>query len=153
MSPIRQAVLGLLLSVLVVAGCGTVETTPPPPTPANFPDLAGGLALRGLKIDHVVSGDAGCTDSTLIPTAISMDAYGLDQATPVRLYLYIFGSSDSFERLRPTIDDCARSYVTDPDTFESVDQSPYVVAGQGPWGQAFEAAIRDGLAAAAGNGG
>ena len=58
-----------------------------------------------------------------------------------------------FERLRSTVDDCARSFVTDPETFESIDQSPYVLAGQGPWAPAFEAALRAGLEAAAGNGG
>ena len=119
-----------------------VSTTPPAPTPADFPDLAGELALRGVKIDNVVSGDAGCTDPDLIPTAISHRATGLDQAEPVRLYLYIFRDRESFERLRPTVDDCAEAYVTDPETFESIDQSPYVLAGQGPWGTEFEATIR-----------
>jgi hypothetical protein len=153
MSPVHRALLGMLLSALVVSGCGTVETAPPAPTPANFPDLAGGLALRGLKIDHVVAGDAGCTDPVLIPTAIAMDASGLDQATPVRLYLYIFRNRSSYERLRETVDGCAESYVTDPATFESIDQSPYVLTGQGPWGAEFEAAIRAGLEASAGDGG
>ena len=74
------------------------------------------------------------------PTRISprprsaFDAVGLDQATPVRLYVYIFRNRATYERLRSTVDGCARSFVTDPATFESVETSPYVVAGQGPWG-------------------
>ena len=92
----------------------------------------------------VVSGDAGCDDPTLIPTAIGFDAHGLDQAEPVRIHLYIFRNRDSFERLRATIDACARSFVTDPETYETVEQSPFVLAGQGPWAPEFEAAIRDG---------
>ena len=143
----------MLSFALVVAGCGVISTSPPPPTPADFNDLAVTLAQRGLHIEHVVSGDAGCTDRTLIPTAISMQASGLDQASTVKLYLYVFRDHDAFERLRETIDTCAQSYVTDPESFESVDQSPYVLAGQGPWGQQFEAAIRAGLLKAAGNGG
>jgi hypothetical protein len=43
--------------------------------------------------------------------------------------------------------------VTDPETFESIDQSPYVLTGQGPWAPEFESTIRAGLAKAAGNGG
>ena len=43
-------------------------------------------------------------------------------------------TGDAFERLRATIDDCARSFVTDPETYESLEQSPFVMAGQGPWG-------------------
>ena len=60
-------------------------------------------------------------------------ATGLDQAEPVRIYLYVFRNRDAFERLRATVDDCAASFVTDPETFETVEQSPFVVAAQGPW--------------------
>ena len=103
-------------------------------------------------MNNVVSGDAGCADRELIPTAIAVDASGLDQATPVRIYLYIFRNHASFEKLRANIDTCARSFVTDPETFESVEQSPFVLAGQGPWAPRFEAAIRQGLEVAAGTG-
>jgi hypothetical protein len=89
----------------------------------------------------------------LTPTAISFDAKGLDQADPVRIYIYIFRNRAAFERLRASVDTCAASFVTDPETFESVEESPFVVAGQGPWGADFEAALREGLAAAAGTGG
>ena len=78
------------------------------------------------------------------PTAISFDASGLDQPTPVRIYLYMFRNRATFERLRATVDACARSFVTDPETYESLEQSPYVIAGQGPWGPQFKAALRAG---------
>jgi hypothetical protein len=152
MSRVRRVVLGLLLSALV-AGCGIDTTSSPTPTPADFPDLASTLARRGVEIDDVVSGDAGCDDPVLIPTAIGFDASGLGLTTPVRLYLYIFRNRDAFERLRETVDVCAQRYVTDPETFESIDQSPYVLTGQGPWTPEFEAALRQGLEVAAGNGG
>ena len=99
-----------------------------------------------------MSGDAGCNDSVLTPTARSFDASGLDQAATVRVYLYMFADRATYERLRTTIDDCARSFVTDPETYQSVEQSPFVLAGQGPWGTAFEAALRAGLIVAAGSG-
>jgi hypothetical protein len=153
MSHLLRAAGGLLLSVLVIAGCGTVETTPAAPTPADFGGIISEFARRGVVATHVVSGDAGCTDTTLIPTAISFDAKGIDQATPVRIHLYIFNNRAAFERLRPTIDTCARSFVTDPETYQSIDQSPFVLAGQGPWGSGFEQALRDGLGVAAGSGG
>ena len=60
-------------------------------------------------------------------------AQGLDQAEPVTLYLYIFRNRDAFERNREASQPCAAAYVTDPGTFEQVEQSPYVVASQGPW--------------------
>lgn len=153
MSPRRTGLAGLSMAALLVIGCGIVSTSPPAPTPADFPDLAIELTRGGIVIDNVVSGDAGCTDPVLIPTAIGMDASGFGQAKPVRLHLYIFRTSEVFERLRSTVDECARSFVTDAESFESIDQSPYVLAGQGPWAPDFETALRKGLEAAAGNGG
>jgi hypothetical protein len=144
-------ILTLCFVALLVVGCSFVETTPPPPTPADFGDTVTRFVTRGIQIDHVVSGDAGCSD--LAPTAIAFDASGLDQATPVRIYLYRFADRATFERLRATVDACARTYVTDPNTYQSIEQSPYVLSGQGPWGQSFEAALRAGLLEAAGTGG
>ena len=152
MSPFPRAIAGLLLIALAIAGCGTVETTPGAPTPADFGGIISEFAKRGVIAEHAVSGDAGCPDPVLTPTAIGFDARGLDQAATVRIYLYIFNNRAAFDRLRPTIDACARSFVTDPQTYQSIDQSPFVLAGQGPWGTAFEKALRDGLGVAAGSG-
>ena len=142
-----------LLAVVLVGltGCG-LSTTPPPPTPADFQGIAGDIVQRGIRIEHIVSGDAGCPDQQLAKTAIGFDAVGLDQATPVRVYVYIFRNRATYERLRATVDACARSYVTDPDTYESVETSPYVVAGQGPWGAGFKTNLRAAIDEAAGTG-
>ena len=153
MFALLRATGGLLLAALLLAGCGTVETTPAAPSPADFGGIISEFAKRGVVATHVVSGDAGCSDVVLIPTAISFDASGIDQASSVKVYLYIFNNRAVFERLRATIDACARSFVTDPETFQSIDESPFVLAGQGPWGSGFEQALRDGLAVAAGSGG
>lgn len=142
----------LAATALIAAACGTISTTPPAPTPADFQGIASELTKAGIVIDRLVSGEAGCTDPVLIPTAISLDASGLDQAEPVRIHLYIFRNRDSFERLRASVDDCARSFVTDPETYETIEQSPFVVAAQGPWAPEFEAAMRSALEVAAGTG-
>ena len=144
--------LGLLACLFAVAGCGIVTTSAPAPTPADFQGIAGEMASRGLKLDGLVSGDAGCDDHTLVQTAIGFDASGLDQAEPVRLHLYIFRDAEAYERLRSTIDACVGSFVTDPTTFESIDDSPFVLAGQGPWGPSFKATLREALQVAAGTG-
>ena len=47
------------------------------------------------------------------------------------------------------MDLCARSYVTDPAAYGSVDASPYVMAGPGPWAPDFEDALRKALERAA----
>jgi hypothetical protein len=144
------AVIGLV--AVTVATCGFVSTTPPAPTPADFQGIAGEIVRRGIVIERIVSGDPGCEDPDVARTAIRFDASGLGQADPVTVYLYIFRNRTSYERLRSTIDACALAYVTDPDTFESVETSPFVLAGQGPWADGFGAALREALTVAAGTG-
>jgi hypothetical protein len=104
-------------------------------------------------LDDWVSGDAGCTDEDLVPASISFQATGLDQTDPVKLYLYVFRNRAAWERHRDTIGPCAQSWVTDPATYEEIQESPYVLAGQGPWAPEFEATIRTVLTEAAGTGG
>ena len=159
MSRIAQALVrrvplpAFVVAVAIALGaCGTISRTPPVPTPADFGGIAGSIVQRGIQVSRVISGDAGCTDPDLEKTAIGFDAVGLDQATPVRVYVYIFRNRDTYERLRATVDGCARSYVTDPDTYESVETSPYVMSGQGPWGQQFKENLRAAITEAAGTG-
>src|SRR2546426_12767276 len=137
--PRQRAGFAVAVCPLVVAGCGTISTSAPAATPTGFQGIAGLLVQNGLKIDHVVSGDAGCEDLTLKRTAIALDASGLDQATPTRLFIYIFRDRDAFDRLRQTADSCARSYATNPDAFEADETSTYGVSGPGPWGHHFNA--------------
>ncbi len=144
--------VGSVVLVMLLAGCGRISTAPPAPTPADFQGIAGDVVQRGIQVSNIVAGDAGCADAGLAKTAIRFDAVGLDQAKPARLYLYIFGNRDSYERLRATVDACARSYVADPETYESVETSPFVLSGQGPWGQNFKTNLRAAIVEAAGTG-
>lgn len=148
---ILRAVAGLALASSV-AGCGMIGTTPPAATPADFQGIAAEIVRRGIAIEGLVSGDAGCDDRELAPTAIRFRASGLGQTEQATLYLYIFRNRSSYEKLRSRVDACARAYVTDPDTFESVEASPFVLAGQGPWAEGFGAALREALQIAAGTG-
>lgn len=147
-----RTIAAAVVVAAAVGGCGPISTSPPAPTPADFQGIATELVKRSITIGDIVSGDAGCDDRVLIPTAIGIDAGGLDQPESVRIHLYIFRNRASFEKLRASIDACARSFVTDAQTFETVEQSPYVLAGQGPWSPRFEAAIREALEVAAGTG-
>jgi hypothetical protein len=148
----RRVGLLVVACALVASGCGVISTSPPAATPADFQGIANILLRHGLTFDHVVSGDAGCDDPVLTKAAIGLDASGADQSSPTRLHVYIFRNRDAFERLRQTVDSCAASYVTDPDAFESIEASPYVVAGAGPWGPGFKSAIRAAFSEAAGTG-
>ena len=101
----------------------------------------------------IVSGDAGCDDSNL---GEDRDRLRRRRARPGRrpsgVYVYIFRNRATYERLRTAVDACARSYVTDPQTYESVETSPFVIAGQGPWGPQFKDNLRAAIVEAAGTG-
>ena len=147
-----RGLLSLFGLALVASACGTISRTPPAPTPADFPGLAAILTNSGIAVTNIVSGDAGCSDATIAKTAIGFDATGADQTKPVRIHLYIFRNRQTYEQKRSTVDTCAREFVTDPETFESVETSPYVAAGQGPWAPTFKERFRAALVGAAGTG-
>jgi len=149
--PLATFLTLVVLLLTLVAACG-ISTAEPAPTPADFPGVASEITKQGVLIRDIVSGDAGCQDPVLVPTSIGFTMSGLDQTKPVRTYLYIFRNREAYERLRASVDDCARSFVTDPATFESIEQSPFVLAGQGPWAPGFKAALRTALEVAAGTG-
>ena len=144
-------VIGLL--ALLLAGCGTRVANLPAPSPANFPSIAAQLSAAGITVTNEVSGDAGCKDSQLVSTAVGFTAVGLDQLAPVRIHIYMFADAPTWSRLSSGVSQCAQSFVTDPATYESIDPSPYVLAGQGPWGTQFRDALRQVLTTAAGDGG
>jgi len=139
----------LVLAIAFLVAACDVDNPGAVASPADFGGLSNELLKRGIGIDHAVSGDAGCSDATLTPTAIGFDARGLDQPTVVRIHLYAFKDKATFDRLRSFVDTCARAFVTDPASYEAVDAPPFVVTGQGPWGPQFEAAMRQALTAAA----
>lgn len=148
----RGASLAVLLAV-GLAGCAGLLQSPPVPDPEPFPGIAGQLGRFGVDVASWTSGDDGCDDPSLSPTAIRFDAAGLDQVTPVHLRIYIFRNRDAWERRLADVDACAAAWADDPASFEIIQVSPYVVAGQGPWGPQFDAALRKGLTEAAGTGG
>ena len=150
-APVDRIVL-IAIVAAVLAGC-SASSSPPAATPTDFAGVSLLLQRSGMTIVDVVSGDAGCPDSDLAKTAISFTASGLDQPRPTKVYLYRFNDREAFQRRSGDVAACAASYVSDPARFESVDVSPYVIAGEGPWGDRFRAAVRDALTAAAGNGG
>ncbi len=152
-APRPVALLALLVAGVGLSGCGVKTADVPAASPAGFPGIAAALSVAGITVTGQVSGDAGCRDSKLVPTAVGFTASGLDQLAPVRIHIYIFADSATWSRLSSEVSTCAQSFITDPSTYESVDPSPYVAAGQGPWGTRFQDTLRQVLTAAAGDGG
>src|SRR5262245_55400132 len=114
--PRSMAAIALTLGIAILAaGCAdNADNLRASPTPADFGGIVNELARVGIHVNRVVSGDAGCADATLAPTAIGFDAFGLDQPASVRIHLYAFKDASTFDRLRASVDTCAQSFVTDP---------------------------------------
>jgi hypothetical protein len=151
----RHLALHVVIFVLAtsLAGCSALLDSPPTPAPEPFPGIVGQLGRFGIDVTSWTSGDPGCSDSTLSPTAVRFEADGLDQATPVSLRIYIFKDHEAWDRRLSDVDSCAAAWATDPTTFEQLQISPYVLTGQGPWPPGFADALKKGVAASAGSGG
>jgi hypothetical protein len=141
-----------VLAVLALAGCSALQGKPDQPTPLDFNGIAGEVALQGVAVGRPVSGDAGCSDRTLIPTAVGFDVSGFGVTTPLRARVYIFADKAAYLRLRSEVDTCVGAWATDPVNVEFLDVSPYVLVVQGPIPDAFKNALMRGLVNAAGNG-
>jgi hypothetical protein len=148
----RLATFVMVMAFLVPAGCSALLEAAPTPTPQPFPGIAGELSRVGVDVLSWTAGDAGCDDPTLSPAAIRFEAQGLDQPTPVSIRIYIFKNREAWSRRSADVETCAAAWATDPAPFELLNVSPYVVAGQGPWPPQFDAAVRQGITAAAGTG-
>ena len=149
----RFALPCLLGFAFLVAGCAGILQSPPVPGPASFPELSGQLGRFGVEVLNWTAGDPGCNDPNLSPTSIRFEAKGLDQATAVQMRIYIFRNREAWDRRLADVDTCAADWAVDPATFELLQVSPYVLAGQGPWPPKFDDAVRQGILEAAGNGG
>ncbi len=150
--PARTLVRAFALA-FALAGCSGVLQSPPPPDPEPFPGIGAQLGRFGVELLNWTAGDAGCDDPTLSPTAIRFEVQGLDQPTPVQMRIYIFRNREAWERRLADVDACAAQWAVEPATFELLQVSPYVLAGQGPWPPEFDAAVRKAIQEAAGNGG
>jgi hypothetical protein len=153
---VRGGAPGALLvatMLLGLAGCSAILESPPVPDPASFPEFAGQLGRFGITVVSWTSGDSGCGDTSLDPTAIRFTAQGLDAPAPLTIRIYIFRNRETWDRRQADVDTCAGKWATDPATFLIVQASPYVVAGQGPWPTGFADAMRQAIEASVGNGG
>ena len=149
----RIALPYLLVFAFLVSGCAGLLQSPPVPDPEAFPGIAGQFGRFGVEVLSWTAGDPGCDDPELSPTSIRFEAQGLDQPTPVLLRIYIFRNREAWERRLADVDACAAEWAVDPATFELLQVSPYVLAGQGPWPPDFDEAVRTALQEAAGSGG
>ncbi len=65
----RGLFVGVLL-LMTVGGC--YGDTGPGPTPGTMDDVIGAIVLQGITVQHLTSGDAGCSVASLHENAVHM---------------------------------------------------------------------------------
>src|SRR5438270_12634133 len=103
---LNRSLAGAVLAVLVgvgVAGCSSLVEGRPTPTPQDFGGLVEDLRTAGIVVTNPTSGDSGCADPNLVPTAIGFEATGPGLTAPVRLRVFIFADEAAHERRRSAV--------------------------------------------------
>jgi hypothetical protein len=152
----RRSIALVTVAALTMAGCGSLVTTMPLPTPADAIGIFEEWALHGVAVHERISGDPGCSDPSLddnaIHVVVSMGVGGQRRD----VYLFRFRNRVRWADGAPAVDACqgqfeARSArVGGP--LDRLDVSPYRAFGDG-WPPDLRAALESGLVVAAGDGG
>jgi hypothetical protein len=140
----------------MLAGCGSVGGTMPPPTPAGANGIFEQWALRGITTYTRTSGDPGCQDRDLDDNAVHV-VVSLGLTGERRdVYLFHFRNRVRWADGKPAVDACQGQFEARSarvgGAVERLDVSPYRAFGDG-WSAALKAALQAGLEVAAGNGG
>ena len=99
---------GLLVSSVVLAGCYSSATASFHPGDAS--QLVQEITRRGATVTATVSGDPGCSDSTLTDNALHLTITIPDDPTPRDVYIFTFRST-KFDASAAPIDACEAAYA------------------------------------------
>jgi len=97
----------LLLSIAIATACGAA----PSPSIGDITAVMGALALRGATIHQQVSGDAGCTDSTLHPNALRLDLTLAQDGSNYEVYLFRWRRPADFDASAGPFAACLDEYT------------------------------------------
>lgn len=155
--PFRRS-LPFAFAALALAACGTVASTMPLPTPADFNGIFEQWALNGVSVGGRTSGDPGCDDRTLVDNAVHVLVRfgpGIDDQ-PYDVYLFHFRNRVRWADGAAAVDACQAQFegrsARAGGPVERIDISPYRAFGAG-WSPEFRRALESGLVVAAGDGG
>ena len=68
------------------------------------------------------------------------------------LHLYRFHDEEALARNLGAVAACAESFIVDPAALEQIEAGPYLVIGEGPWGERFNETLTQGLERSAAGG-
>jgi hypothetical protein len=146
---VRTMLLGLLAALTLLSCSYMVGSAQP--TPADeVADVIAQLVVRGVTVQGLTSGEAGCPGSALHSNGVHFQATLSGQATAADVYLLRWKSSDAFTADATEFDACVAEYEA-AHPLSTVDQfalDPWRAYGPG-WSPQLRSTLEDALRAAA----
>jgi hypothetical protein len=142
--------LPALLAALLLAGCGAIGGASPTPAYA-VNDVIGQLVVRGVTVEHVTSGDAGCPGSQLHSNGVHLQVAMAGEAGASDIYLLNWLSSAAFAAAAADFDSCVAEYQTAHPgvTIDQVALDPWRAYGAN-WSPDLHSTLASALQAASG---
>lgn len=147
---IGSAVLWLVIFIAACGGQPSPRGAAPTPTAGDMSAVQAALALRGVTIQDVVSGDAGCpAQPGLHSNAARFDIVLAGDSQPYQFYLFRWRRPSDFEAAAQHFTDCVDDFaasVTGDVPVDDLEVAPWRAYGPG-WSEdlavTLEQALRD----------
>ena len=132
---LRRVLLGL--AAVLVVGCGVFVA--PSATPGEMNDLIAALVVRGVTVQHLTSGDAGCPGSTLHSNGVHFQVSLSGDAPSIDVYLLRWKSTTDFNGAAADVAGCVAEYQAAHlgSTIDQISLDPWRVYGPN-WSPAFK---------------
>jgi hypothetical protein len=122
--------LPVFVAALLLPGCGAIGGASPTPAYA-VNDVIAQLVVRGVTVQHVTSGDAGCPGSQLHSNGVHLQVTVAGAPGSSDIYLLNWLSSAAFDAAAADFDACVAEYqAAHPDaTIDQVALDPWRAYG------------------------
>jgi hypothetical protein len=98
----------LAVALLCLTGCGVFVA--PSPTPAAMDDVIAGLVLRGVTVEHLTSGDAGCPGSQLYRNGVHFTVATASDSPSYDVFLLRWDTPAEFAARSDAFTACVGAY-------------------------------------------
>ena len=133
-----------MLALLVVGGCYGDDG--PGPTPGTMDDVIGAIVLQGITVQHLTSGDAGCSTASLHENAVHMTLVIGNQNASHEVYFFNWKNQAKYDAAASDFAACMAEYSSlNPGAqVTRLDAYPWRAYGPG-WTTELYAKIADAL--------